>query len=131
LLHDTAEDQGGKATLAEIREKFGADVARIVEECSDTLITPKPPWRQRKQNYIDHLAEASDSALLISVADKLHNARSILWDLREVGDQFWQRFNQKDAAQASTCGTTSRCSTSTKSAFTTGWSTNSAAWSAS
>jgi (p)ppGpp synthase/HD superfamily hydrolase len=50
LLHDTAEDQGGEETLAEIRQKFGADVASVVAECSDTFETPKPPWRERKEN---------------------------------------------------------------------------------
>ena len=60
LLHDAAEDQGGEETLAEIREKFGDDVAAIVGECSDTFETPKPPSRQRKESYIRHLAEASD-----------------------------------------------------------------------
>jgi (p)ppGpp synthase/HD superfamily hydrolase len=99
LLHDAAEDQGGEATLAEIREKFGDDVADIVKECSDTFETPKPPWRERKENYVNHLAEASDGALLVSLADKLHNARAILRDFREVGDQLWQRFNVKDPQQ--------------------------------
>ncbi|MGH3558300.1 MAG: HD domain-containing protein, partial [Mycobacterium sp.] len=51
LLHDTAEDQGGEETLAEIRERFGAEVAMIVAECSDTFETPKPPWRERKEHY--------------------------------------------------------------------------------
>ena len=63
LLHDAAEDQGGEETLAEIREKFGDEVAAIVGECSDTFETPKPPWRERKENYVRHLSEASDSAL--------------------------------------------------------------------
>jgi (p)ppGpp synthase/HD superfamily hydrolase len=96
LLHDAAEDQGGEATLAEIREKFGADVASIVAECSDTVVTPKPPWRERKQRYIDHLSEASDGALLVSVADKLHNAHAILRDFRAHGDELWQRFSVQD-----------------------------------
>ena len=98
LLHDTAEDQGGEATLAEIREKFGDEVANIVAECSDTVVTPKPPWRERKQNYVDHLSEASDSAVLVSLADKLHNAHAILRDFRAHGDELWQRFNVKDPA---------------------------------
>lgn len=67
LLHDAAEDQGGEPTLAEIREKFGADVASIVAECSDTVETPKPPWRERKERYIRHLCDASDDAVLVSV----------------------------------------------------------------
>ena len=99
LLHDAAEDQGGEETLAEIREKFGANVADIVTECSDTFETPKPPWRERKENYIRHLSEASDSALLVSLADKLHNARAILRDYRDIGDELWARFSVKDPRQ--------------------------------
>jgi len=99
LLHDTAEDQGGEKTLAEIRQKFGDEVASIVEECSDTVVTPKPPWRERKENYINHLSEASESALLVSVADKLHNAHGILRDFRALGDELWQRFNVTDPQQ--------------------------------
>lgn len=96
LLHDAAEDQGGDATLAVIEERFGATVAAIVEECSDTVVTPKPPWRQRKEEYIAHLDKASDSAILVSVADKLDNARAILRDLRRHGPSLWQRFNTDD-----------------------------------
>jgi (p)ppGpp synthase/HD superfamily hydrolase len=96
LLHDAAEDQGGEQTLAEIREKFGAEVADIVRECSDTFETPKPPWRGRKENYIRHLREASDDAILVSLADKLDNARAILRDFRAYGNELWQRFNEQD-----------------------------------
>ena len=96
LLHDAAEDQGGDVTLADIEERFGAAVASIVEECSDTVVTPKPPWRQRKEQYIAHLDEASDSAILVSIADKLDNARAILRDLRRHGPSLWQRFNTDD-----------------------------------
>ncbi|WP_234783658.1 HD domain-containing protein [Mycolicibacterium celeriflavum] len=96
LLHDAAEDQGGDATLARIEERFGPDVAAIVEECSDTVVTPKPPWRERKQNYIAHLDKASDSAIRVSMADKLDNARAILRDLRRYGPKVWQRFNTHD-----------------------------------
>jgi (p)ppGpp synthase/HD superfamily hydrolase len=96
LLHDAAEDQGGEKTLAEIRETFGAEVAAIVAECSDTFETPKPPWRERKENYIHHLSDASDSAVLVSLADKLHNAHAILRDFRAHGDELWQRFSVKD-----------------------------------
>ena len=99
LLHDAAEDQGGEETLAEIQDKFGDEVAVIVRECSDTVHTPKPPWRERKQRYIDHLPEASDGAILVSLADKLHNARALLRDYRDVGEQLWTRFNQQDPRQ--------------------------------
>jgi (p)ppGpp synthase/HD superfamily hydrolase len=96
LLHDAAEDQGGDATLDEIEKRFGRDVARIVDECSDTVVTPKPPWRQRKESYVAHLHEASDSTIRVSMADKLDNARAILRDLRRHGPQVWQRFNTDD-----------------------------------
>ncbi|GAT10493.1 phosphohydrolase [Mycolicibacterium acapulense] len=96
LLHDAAEDQGGDVTLTQIEERFGPEVAAIVEECSDTVLTPKPPWRERKQAYIEHLNTASDSTIRVSVADKLDNARAILRDLRRFGPKVWQRFNTDD-----------------------------------
>jgi (p)ppGpp synthase/HD superfamily hydrolase len=96
LLHDAVEDQGGPPTLAAIRAKFGQDVAKIVDECSDTDVTPKPPWRERKQAYIDHLDDASDATILVSLADKLDNARAILRDFREVGSELWERFSVRD-----------------------------------
>ena len=92
LLHDAIEDAGGNAVRRVLRERFGEDVLDMVEGLTDTDQTPKPPWRARKEAYIAHLAEASSSVLLISLADKIHNARSILWDLRNEGDSVWSRF---------------------------------------
>jgi (p)ppGpp synthase/HD superfamily hydrolase len=96
LLHDAAEDQGGEQTLDEIGRKFGADVRAIVAACSDTFESPKPPWRERKEQYIDHLRGASDDAVLVSLADKLDNARAILRDFRALGSHVWQRFSVRD-----------------------------------
>jgi len=96
LLHDAVEDQGGPSTLEEIRANFGEDVARIVEQCSDTDEVPKPPWLERKQRYIDHLGEVGQDTLLVSVADKLDNARSMLRDYHEHGPALWDRFNRKN-----------------------------------
>jgi (p)ppGpp synthase/HD superfamily hydrolase len=96
LLHDAVEDAGGPPTLDEIKKNFGDEVARIVEECTDTDETPKPPWRERKQKYIDHLAEVGEDTLLVSVADKLDNARSMLRDYHEHGQSLWERFTVKD-----------------------------------
>ncbi len=93
LLHDAPEDQGGEARLAEIRERFGAQVADIVAGNSDTYQDPKPPWRGRKERYVAHVACAPHSVRLVSAADKLHNARSVLADLRCLGDDLWPRFN--------------------------------------
>jgi (p)ppGpp synthase/HD superfamily hydrolase len=85
--------------LRDIERKFGKKVARIVEGCTDTFQTPKPPWRQRKENYIAHLKRASASTRLVSAADKLHNARAISRNLRRDGANFWSRFKGgKEAA---------------------------------
>ncbi len=95
LLHDAPEDQGGEATLRDIRARFGDEVAEIVDGCTDTYEDPKPPWRERKERYLAHLANAPDSVRLVSSADKLHNARSVLSDYRVLGDDLWTRFNGK------------------------------------
>jgi len=93
LLHDAVEDQGGLPRLEEIRARFGDRVAKIVEECSDAVTAPKPPWRARKEAYMEHLRHASPSGCLVSASDKLHNARSILADFRRLGDTVWSRFS--------------------------------------
>jgi len=92
LLHDSVEDQGGSNTAALVREHFGDRVADIVLECTDSSVVPKPPWRARKEAYIAHLGTATPSARLVSACDKLHNARSILTDYRELGESLWSRF---------------------------------------
>jgi (p)ppGpp synthase/HD superfamily hydrolase len=93
LLHDAAEDQGGEKTLEDIRHRFGDTVEHIVAECSDTFADPKPEWRKRKREYIERLRTADTSTLLVSAADKLHNARATLHDLREHGTSVWKRFS--------------------------------------
>lgn len=93
LLHDAVEDQGGQSTLDAIRERFGAAVADVVAGCSDSDVWPKPPWRRRKEEYIAHLYSASPAIRLVSAADKLHNAQSILRDYRLLGDELWTRFH--------------------------------------
>jgi len=93
LLHDAAEDCGGKQTLQKIRDQFGDVVADIVLGCSDTLESPKPPWRQRKQHYLFQLAAAERSVKLVSLADKLHNLRTSVHGFSIYGDPFWENFN--------------------------------------
>jgi len=93
LLHDAVEDQGGLSTLYIIEEKFGERVAAIVDGCSDTYIDPKPEWRARKEIYLDRLKTASIDILRVSLADKLHNAKSILRNLEKEGNSIWGRFN--------------------------------------
>jgi (p)ppGpp synthase/HD superfamily hydrolase len=93
LLHDAVEDQGGMPTLQTIRKRYGERVARIVDGCSDSYVHPKPPWRKRKEEYLTHLRQADADIRLVSLADKLHNARSILRDLHQAGPQSLSRFN--------------------------------------
>ena len=101
LLHDAIEDQGdshagGPSGLRkEIADKFGDRVLQIVEACTDTDQIPKPPWRERKEVYIAHLADADAGSLKVSCADKIHNARSILTDFHQQGDDLWQIFKGK------------------------------------
>lgn len=95
VLHDGPEDRGGLKTLAYIREHFGATVADIVEGCSDTFETPKPPWIERKRAYREHLAKADRSTLLVSASDKLHNSRATLRDLKAEGPSVWSRFSAR------------------------------------
>ena len=93
LLHDVVEDCGGAPMLKEVRRRFGVRVAKVVEGCTDSDTDPKPPWRERKENYIRHLTRANAGTRLVSAADKLNNVRSILADYRQVGEKVWERFN--------------------------------------
>ena len=103
LLHDAPEDRGGAPVLEQIRERFGDRVAGIVEGCSDSLVEDprqKEPWQFRKERYHEHLRETGDSSvLLVSAADKLHNARATLSDVQHLGPSVWNRFHST-AAQA-------------------------------
>lgn len=102
LLHDAMEDQGGRPTLETIRKLFGDRVAMTVEECSDSESedpAKKKPWHERKRIYLAHLPHASADALLVSLADKLHNARAVLQDYRVHGDELWKRFNKEATKQ--------------------------------
>ena len=92
LLHDAAEDQGGVDTLAEIQRRFGPGVAAIVSDCTDAWTEPKPPWRARKEAYLAALPSKPARSLLVSLADKTHNAEAILADWRQLGDALWPRF---------------------------------------
>ncbi|HET7696496.1 MAG TPA: HD domain-containing protein [Vicinamibacterales bacterium] len=93
LLHDAAEDSGGRARLDDIRSRFGDAVARIVEDCTDAWTEPKAPWLERKRQYAEHARTLAPASLRVSAADKVHNAYAILRDLRNTGDGVWERFN--------------------------------------
>jgi (p)ppGpp synthase/HD superfamily hydrolase len=103
LLHDGPEDQGGEPVLDEIRRRFGQEVARIVDGLSDAMPAAgekKPPWRERKEAYLARLRAEPESVLRVALADKLHNARSILVDFLADGEPTWDRFSAGRADQA-------------------------------
>jgi (p)ppGpp synthase/HD superfamily hydrolase len=102
LCHDAVEDQGGEATLAEVRDRFGEDVARGVDLLSDSRggrDEPKAPWRERKEGLLDQLRQPGvpDGVLRVAAADKLHNARSSVVALRRDGPVVWERFRAEPA----------------------------------
>ena len=92
LLHDALEDRPDAIDFAELSRRFGQTVAETVRGCSDTEVQPKPPWRERKEQHLAHLAAATPATLLVVCADKLHNVQTINADLRELGDALWERF---------------------------------------
>jgi (p)ppGpp synthase/HD superfamily hydrolase len=107
LLHDAIEDAprdlGANWVRNWLRFRFGEGVLSIVEGCTDADVSPKPVWRVRKEAYIDRLTKEPASVVLVSAADKLHNATAILSDYRELGDNLWKRFNP-DAGKAGIVG---------------------------
>ena len=102
MLHDAVEDGGGRAMLERIARSFGPRVAAIVEACSDTVevVDEQEAWIERKRRYLAHLPEVEDDAILrVALADKVHNARSIVRDYRDEGHALWERFTQKTARE--------------------------------
>jgi (p)ppGpp synthase/HD superfamily hydrolase len=97
LLHDAVEDCGGEPVQQEILKIFGEEVASIVVECSDTVLKSgeyeKAPWKERKLAYIARLSKMSSGAILVTCADKLHNAICIVQDVQTHGKSVWERFN--------------------------------------
>ncbi|MCU1430476.1 MAG: metal dependent phosphohydrolase [Actinomycetia bacterium] len=93
LLHDAAEDQGGRRVLTEISRRFGPRVSAIVEACSDTLESPKPPWRPRKEAWLASIAGAPPESWRVMLADKLHNARATVTDVHAEGVAALDLFN--------------------------------------
>ena len=98
LLHDVLEDCAD-VDAAMLRERFGAEVALIVERCTDLLPGDRPDakssWSLRKQSYLARLREADARTRLVAVCDKLHNLRSLVTDLRADGKEALARFSAK------------------------------------
>ena len=99
LLHDAVEDQGGLKTLIKIRKLFGNNVAKIVDECSDTVVAPKPPWLLRKKKYISDIKKKGQSSMFVSLCDKLHNGSCIVNDYKREGRKVWGLFKNASPKQ--------------------------------
>lgn len=92
LLHDAIEDQGGDETRTLLRETFGDRVCAIIDGCTECEEQPKPAWRERKERHLVQLVNATPSVLRVTIADKLHNIRSLLADYDRMGEAIWERF---------------------------------------
>ena len=99
LLHDAVEDQGGLKTLIKIRKLFGNNVAKIVDECSDTVVAPKPQWLLRKKKYISDIKKKGQSSMFVSLCDKLHNGTCIVNDYKREGRKVWGLFKNASPKQ--------------------------------
>jgi (p)ppGpp synthase/HD superfamily hydrolase len=101
MLHDAVEDGGGRPLLDRIARAFGSRVAEIVEGCSDTVDgQPVEPWIERKRRYLAHLQTVDDEAVLrVALADKVHNAGSIVRAYRQDGHGLWERFGERSARE--------------------------------
>lgn len=97
LLHDSLEDQPDKTSPEEISQRFGDRVYHLILSCTDTPSDyrggPKPPWKQRKEKYLEHIRNGADGALRITLADKVHNLTELIVDYHQQGESLWQRFN--------------------------------------
>ncbi len=97
VLHDTVEDTA--ATAEQIRALFGDRVALLVAGESENKrehLSAESTWKTRKQETIDHLKDAPREVKMITLGDKLSNIRSMYRDHQFLGEELWQRFNQKD-----------------------------------
>lgn len=103
LLHDVLEDKGDRITITEIEERFGRRVATLIATSTDTppgfAGGEKPPWRRRKEDYLQHARLANPALLRVTIADKIDNLRASLADYYRLGDRFWERFHAGKAEQ--------------------------------
>jgi (p)ppGpp synthase/HD superfamily hydrolase len=95
VLHDTVEDTG--TALATIRDRFGARVAELVHLMSEP--DKVCPWEARKQHTLEALKTSDEEFLLLALADKLDNVRSIREDLARRGESLWSVFKRPREAQ--------------------------------
>lgn len=91
MLHDWLEDVP-HARPETLVARFGERVARIVLAVSDTTEHPKPPWRARKEAFLQHIGEQPGEVKLVCCAYKLHNTQTLVRDLTLHGPATLDRF---------------------------------------
>ncbi len=99
VLHDVVENTS--VTLGRIEKEFGPRVADLVDSVTEDKMKKLPPeatWRARKWQMIFRLRKADWDTLGICLADNLSNLRELNRDYEIIGDEIWERFNQKDKA---------------------------------
>jgi (p)ppGpp synthase/HD superfamily hydrolase len=103
ILHDVIEDCVRESYTKEdleqrIGDKFGVDVLETVLAVTHRRVDDdgiELSTDEKRDDYLERLAAANESAKWVCAADKLHNASSILADLRRTIDAntVWSRFN--------------------------------------
>ena len=92
LLHDTLEDTD--YTIEELQEDFGGEVRDIVESITEPSSTNEQTltWKQQKEQYAKKLKKATEPALIVCAADKIHNMRSIVEEYYDDHSRFLAEF---------------------------------------
>ena len=96
-LHGVIEDT--EYTEENIRKEFGERVANLVSSETDLVVDGKSEsdsWKERKQYAIERLAKLDRDAKIVSLGDKLSNARAMLQDYEELGEELWDKFHVND-----------------------------------
>lgn len=100
LLHDVLEDSDPEEyDEKKLTNLFGEKVVSIIKEVSEKKDgnlnnkNAKLNWEERKVLYLSHLQESSDEAIMIAIADKIHNLSNTLSDLETLGEKAWTSFN--------------------------------------
>lgn len=96
-LHDVIEDT--EYTEDDIRKEFGERVSHLVSSETDLIVEGKSEsesWRERKQYAIERLGKLDRDAKIVSLGDKLSNARAMLQDYEELGEELWDKFHVND-----------------------------------
>jgi len=93
FCHDLLEDT--KCSEKELEKVAGKKVLKIVKACTnDPKFKNKKDWEQKKVKYIKSVKEGGENAMLVSLADKVSNAKSLIEVHQKIGNKIWKSFNR-------------------------------------